>query len=54
MGKNTTFLHTFYVYQYATGYSAAIAISTKILAGDEQVIAGYRKVLVRRLFNAPY
>ena len=36
------FYTPFYVYQYATGYSAAIAISTKILAGDEQVIAGYR------------
>ena len=31
------FYTPFYVYQYATGYSAAIAISTKILAGDEQV-----------------
>lgn len=39
------FYTPFYVYQYATGYSAAIAISTKILAGDEQVIAGYRKFL---------
>ena len=34
------FYTPFYVYQYATGYSAAIAISTKILAGDEQVIEG--------------
>lgn len=39
------FYTPFYVYQYATGYSAAIAISTKILAGDEQVIEGYRKFL---------
>lgn len=39
------FYTPFYVYQYATGYSAAIAISSKILAGDEQVIAGYRKFL---------
>ena len=45
MGKDTTFYTPFYVYQYATGYSAAIAISTKILAGDEQVIEGYRKFL---------
>ena len=39
------FYTPFYVYQYATGYSAAIAISTKILAGDEQGIEGYRKFL---------
>ncbi len=39
------FYTPFYVYQYATGYSAAIAISSKILAGDKQVIEGYRKFL---------
>lgn len=39
------FYTPFYVYQYATGYSAAIAISSKILDGDEKVIEGYRKFL---------
>lgn len=39
------FYTPFYVYQYATGYSAAIAISSRILAGDESVIKGYRQFL---------
>ncbi|MGN0327964.1 MAG: oligoendopeptidase F [Lachnospira sp.] len=39
------FYTPFYVYQYATGYSAAIAISSKILSGDKQVIEGYKKFL---------
>lgn len=39
------FYTPFYVYQYATGFSAAIAISKAILAGDEQVKQGYFKFL---------
>ncbi len=39
------FYTPFYVYQYATGFSAAIAIATKILEGDREVISGYRKFL---------
>ncbi len=39
------FYTPFYVYQYATGFSAAVAIATKILSGDEQVLAGYKKFL---------
>lgn len=39
------FYTPFYVYQYATGFSAAIAIATKILAGDKEVLAGYKKFL---------
>lgn len=39
------FYTPFYVYQYATGFSAAIAIADKILAGDETVLAGYKKFL---------
>ena len=35
----------YYVYQYATGYSAAIAISRKILSGDEKAKEGYFKFL---------
>ena len=39
------FYTPFYVYQYATGYSAAIAISRKILSGDERAKEGYFKFL---------
>lgn len=39
------FYTPFYVYQYATGYSAAIAISRKILSGDEATREGYMKFL---------
>ena len=39
------FYTAFYVYQYATGFSAAIAISKAILAGDEEVREGYFKFL---------
>ena len=39
------FYTPFYVYQYATGFSAAIAISRKILAGDQKVLTGYKKFL---------
>ena len=39
------FYTPFYVYQYATGYSAAIAISKKILSGDEKAKEGYFKFL---------
>ncbi len=39
------FYTPFYVYQYATGYSAAIAISRKILSGDKEALNGYFKFL---------
>jgi len=39
------FYTPFYVYQYATGFSAAIAISTKILQGDQKTIDGYFQFL---------
>lgn len=39
------FYTPFYVYQYATGFSAAIAIATKILSGDQDTIQGYYKFL---------
>lgn len=39
------FYTPFYVYQYATGYSAAIAISRKLLSGDAQAREGYFKFL---------
>ena len=39
------FYTPFYVYQYATGFSAAVAIASKILEGDEETLAGYKKFL---------
>lgn len=39
------FYTPFYVYQYATGFSAAVAISSRILSGDEAALAGYKKFL---------
>lgn len=39
------FYTPFYVYQYATGFSAAIAIAAGILSGDENVLKGYKKFL---------
>ena len=39
------FYTPFYVYQYATGFSAAISIATRILAGDKQTLSGYMKFL---------
>lgn len=39
------FYTPFYVYQYATGFSAAVAIASKIIAGDKETLAGYRKFL---------
>ena len=35
----------FYVYQYATGFSAAIAISSKILAKEEGIVEKYKAFL---------
>ncbi len=39
------FYTPFYVYQYATGYSAAIAIAAGILKGDSKIKEGYKKFL---------
>ena len=39
------FYTPFYVYQYATGFSAAIAISRKIFNGEPGILEGYRKFL---------
>ena len=39
------FYMPFYVYQYATGFSAAVAIATKIINGDKEVLHGYREFL---------
>lgn len=39
------FYYNFYVYQYATGYSAAMALSAKILAEGESAVKDYVKFL---------
>lgn len=39
------FYHSFYVYQYATGFSAATAISKRILKEGENAVKDYRRFL---------
>jgi len=39
------FYHAFYVYKYATGYSAAVALSNRILTGGDQARADYLNFL---------
>lgn len=39
------FYTPFYVYQYATGFAAALAISEKILRGEENILAQYKAFL---------
>ncbi len=39
------FYYNFYVFQYATGYSAAIALSERILNGGEEAVRDYLKFL---------
>lgn len=39
------FYTPFYVYQYATGFAAAVSISSAILSGNKDVLSGYRTFL---------
>lgn len=39
------FYTPFYVYQYATGFAAALSISHRILAGEKNILENYRKFL---------
>ena len=39
------FYTPFYVYQYATGFAAAIAISSRILKGEEGAVEDYKQFL---------
>ena len=39
------FYRHFYVYQYATGFSAAIALSKRILEGGEEAVKDYLRFL---------
>lgn len=39
------FYNAFYVYKYATGFCAAVALAKRILTGGEEAVAAYRKFL---------
>ena len=39
------FYSSFYVYKYATGFCAAVALANRILNGGEEAVAAYRKFL---------
>ena len=39
------FYTPFYVYQYATGFSAAVAVADRILRGESGALEGYRRFL---------
>lgn len=41
------FYRAFYVYQYATGISAAVSIAKGILSGDEAAVRNYRTFLTK-------
>jgi oligoendopeptidase F len=39
------FYYNFYVYQYATSFTASAAISERVLAGEDEAVAGYLDLL---------
>ena len=39
------FFYNYYVFQYATGFSAAVAIANRILAEGESAVADYKRFL---------
>ncbi|MBP3542305.1 MAG: oligoendopeptidase F [Clostridia bacterium] len=39
------FYRSFYVYKYATGFCAAVALADRVLNGGEEAVAAYRKFL---------
>lgn len=45
MGENTSFLYTVLCVSVATGFAAAVSISSAILSGNEDVLLGYRTFL---------
>jgi oligoendopeptidase F len=47
------FFYNFYVYQYATSFTASAALSERVLAGDEQAVAGYLELLASGGSNYP-
>ncbi len=44
-GRIPHFYYDFYVYKYATGMASAVAIGSRIAAGDEKALANYRAFL---------
>ena len=44
------FYRPFYVYKYATGYSSAIHLATRILDGDQETLKSYIEFLKERQF----
>ena len=53
MGQNPHFYYNFYVYQYATGYAAAIALSRRILSGEPGAVEDYLSFLKGGCSKAP-
>ena len=47
------FYRAFYVYQYATGYSAAVAFSRRVLSGEEEKLQQYLGFLSAGCSDAP-
>lgn len=47
------FYSPFYVYQYATGFAAAIAISSKIFMGEEGIVEKYKQFLSSGCSDSP-
>jgi oligoendopeptidase F len=47
------FYYNFYVYQYATSYTASSALSERVLSGDKEATAGYLKLLASGGSNYP-
>ena len=45
MGKNSHFYSSFYVYKYATGFSAAAALAEQILDQGQPAVERYLKFL---------
>jgi oligoendopeptidase F len=39
------FFYNFYVYQYATSFTASAAISEQVLAGEDEAVTGYLELL---------
>ena len=47
------FFYNYYVFQYATGYSAAVAIANRILSGAEGAVEDYKRFLSSGGSDAP-
>lgn len=45
MGENSAFYYNYYVFQYSTGFSAAMALSERILSEGEPAVKDYLNFL---------